>query len=132
MPTFLILKGTSVKETVRGANPTALRTAILSAAADAAKGSAKSSAMFSGKGQTLGSDQPAQSRSSAQFALPDLNLAGALRSPASWSQGRGFLQVILRFIALYLTSLFSLIPVEAAQQSPFSTTASQQQGHRMR
>ena len=32
MPTFLILKGTHVKETIRGANPTALRTAVLAAA----------------------------------------------------------------------------------------------------
>jgi hypothetical protein len=40
MPTFLILKGTHVKETIRGANPTALRTAVLAAAADAAKGPA--------------------------------------------------------------------------------------------
>jgi hypothetical protein len=46
MPTFLILKGTHVKETIRGANPTALRTAVLAAAADAAKGPAASAGAF--------------------------------------------------------------------------------------
>ncbi|GAB7333611.1 hypothetical protein MBLNU13_g05179t1 [Cladosporium sp. NU13] len=73
MPTFLILKGTHVKETIRGANPTALRTAVLAAAADAAKGPAASAgAFFSGKGQTLGS---ASTPSAARHSGPNLGAA---------------------------------------------------------
>lgn len=97
MPTFLILKGTHVKETIRGANPTALRTAVLAAAADAAKGPAASSgAYFSGKGQTLGGSGSgsAPSRSTGP-ALP--NLGAAVSSPAAFAQGSGLPQTLVRF-----------------------------------
>ncbi|KAK3115063.1 hypothetical protein LTR53_005982 [Teratosphaeriaceae sp. CCFEE 6253] len=123
MPTFLILKGSSVKETVRGANATALRTAVLSAAADAAKGPAKSSgATFTGKGQTLGSESgPAGLRNSAPASASALPDAGAmLSSPAQFAQGRGLPQTVVRFLGLYLTSLFSLEPDAAAAASPFA------------
>ena len=122
MPTFLILKGSAVKETVRGANATALRTAVLSAAADAAKGPAKASAGFSGKGQTLGSESAAgggsASRSVRAPVMPDMG--AMLSSPAQFSQGRGLPQTIVRFLGLYLTTLFSLEPVRAAEESPFA------------
>ncbi|KAI6835774.1 hypothetical protein KC332_g5414 [Hortaea werneckii] len=131
MPTFLILKGSSVKETVRGANATALRTAVLSAAADAAKGPAKSSASFSGKGQTLGatSGTPggSTSRSVNAPAMPDMG--AMLSSPAAFAQGRGLPQTIVRFLGLYFSSLFSLEPARAAQDSPFAIK--QQSGARV-
>ena len=123
MPTFLILKGSSVKETVRGANATALRTAVLSAAADAAKAPAKSSIGFSGKGQTLGSEAGAAGGDSASrpVAGPIMPDVGAmLSSPAAFAQGRGLPQTVVRFLGLYFTSLFSLEPLKAAEDSPFA------------
>jgi hypothetical protein len=118
MPTFLILKGTHVKETIRGANPTALRTAVLAAAADAAKGpgAASSGAFFSGKGQTLGSGGSAPPRTTGP-SLP--NLGAAVSSPAAFAQGSGLPQTVVRFLGLYFTTLFSTEPAAAAEASPF-------------
>lgn len=116
MPTFLILKGTHVKETIRGANPTALRTAVLAAAADAAKGPAASAgAFFSGKGQTLGASGSA--RPAPTFSGP--NLGAAVASPAAFGQGSGLPQTVVRFLGLYFTTLFSTEPAAAAEGSPF-------------
>jgi hypothetical protein len=119
MPTFLILKGTSVVETVRGANPTALRTAVLSAAANAAKGPAKSSASFSGKGQSLGSGSGTAS-ASRTVSAPAIDFSALFASPAAFAQGRGIASAIVRFIGLYITTLFSLEPARAAEESPFA------------
>ncbi|KAK0862316.1 hypothetical protein LTR87_016629 [Friedmanniomyces endolithicus] len=141
MPTFLILKGSSVKETVRGASATARRTAVLSAAADAAKGSAKSpGATFSGAGKTWGSGMgTSTSRPASGSVMPDIG--GMISSPAHFAQGRGLPQTAVRFLGLYFTSLFSSEPekvrhcitpghetaadytslaVQAAQDSPFA------------
>lgn len=133
MPTFLILKGTHVKETIRGANPTALRTAVLAAAADAAKGPAASSgAFFSGKGQTLGSGTgtPSTSSRSTGPALP--NLGAAVSSPAAFSQGSGLPQTVVRFLGLYLTTLFSTEPAAAAEGSAFRVQRSGNVGRTVR
>ncbi len=119
MPTFLILKGTSVVETVRGANVAALRTAVLSAAANAAKGPAKSSASFSGKGQALGSENGATS-TRRTVSAPAIDLGALFASPAAFAQGRGIASAIVRFIGLYVTTLFSLEPARAAEESPFA------------
>nr|POE74765.1 thioredoxin-like protein [Quercus suber] len=121
MPTFLILKNGKVQETIRGANATALRTAVLSAAADAAKGPARASASFSSQGKTLGSSSGtggAPSRAVAGSSMPDVG--AMLSSPAQFSQGRGFLQMIVRFLGLYLTTLLSFDPEKSAQASPFA------------
>lgn len=125
MPTFLVLKGSRVVETVRGANPAALRTAILSAAADAAKGPGASGASFSGKGQTLGGEGSA-SRTTARGSPLNLNLnfSQLLLAPATYSQGRGLPQSIVRFLGLYLTTLFSLDPIKTAGESPFAARRS--------
>lgn len=126
MPTFLVLKGTAVIETVRGANPTALRTAILSAAASAAKGPAKSSASFSGTGKTLGSESTTPggaSTSSRSVQAPAIDVGALLASPAAFAQGPGWASTIVRFLGLYFTSLFSLEPARAAQESPFAVRA---------
>ena len=121
MPTFLILRGTHVKETIRGANPTALRTAVLAAAADAAKSpgsGASSGAFFSGKGQTLGSGGGGGSASRTTGpSLP--NLGAAVSSPAAFAQGSGLPQTVVRFLGLYFTTLFSTEPAAAAEASPF-------------
>lgn len=125
MPTFLILKGSKVVETIRGANPSALRSAILSAAADAAKGPAKSSAsasaLFSSKGQTLGSDSSGPGRPAAAGPrLPSLNLGQLFSAPASFAQGRGLPATIVRFLGLYISTLFSFDPNRTAEDSPFA------------
>jgi hypothetical protein len=115
MPTFLILKGTHVKETIRGANPTALRTAVLAAAADAAKGPAASAgAFFSGKGQTLGSGS---TPSAQRYSGP--NIGAAVSSPAAFGQGSGLPQTVVRLLGLYFTTLFSTEPAAAAEGSAF-------------
>ena len=120
MPTFLILKGTHVKDTIRGANPTALRTAVLAAVADAAKGPAASAgAFFSGKGQTLGS---ASTPSAARRSGP--NLGAAVSSPAAFGQGSGLPQTVVRFLGLYFTTLFSTEPAAAAEGSAFRVQGS--------
>lgn len=131
MPTFLVLKGSSVKETVRGANATALRTAVLSAAADAAKGPAKSSASFSGKGQTLGatSGTPGGSTSRSVNAPTMPDMGAMLSSPAAFARGRGLPKTIVRFLGLYFSSLFSIEPGRAVQDSPFAIK--QQSGARV-
>jgi thioredoxin 1 len=112
MPTFLIFKNGSVIDTIRGANPSALRSAILKAASDATKGPAKSSAAFGSKGYVLGSaGGPA---------------ATARSSGAAWSQGfgsfggSGLMDTVVRFMALYVTSLISFDGYHAAEQSPFN------------
>lgn len=123
MPTFLVLKGSKVVETIRGANPSALRSAILSAAADAARGPAKSSASFGGKGQTLGSEAGGRTvggGGSGMPSLPNVNIGQMLSSPASFAQGRGLPQLIVRFLGLYLSTLFSFDPMRTAEGSPFA------------
>ncbi|KAF2215116.1 hypothetical protein CERZMDRAFT_116671 [Cercospora zeae-maydis SCOH1-5] len=124
MPTFLVLKGSKVVETVRGANPTALRSAILSAAADAAKGPAKASQLFSGKGQTLGS-AGSSSSSAAPSAGANLtanlpSIGQAFSAPGAFAQGRGFPAMIVRFLGLYFSTLFSFDPARTAEDSPFA------------
>ncbi|KAF2503015.1 thioredoxin-domain-containing protein, partial [Lophium mytilinum] len=109
MPTFLIFKSGSVVDTIRGANPPALTAAVRKAAADAAKGPGKTAAVFQSKGYTLGgADAP--SRPVAQ----------------SWGQslggfgGPGVMDMLVRFVALYLTSLASFDGYKAAEESPFN------------
>ncbi|KAI5362056.1 Putative Thioredoxin domain-containing protein [Septoria linicola] len=125
MPTFLVLKGSKVVETVRGANPTALRSAILSAAADAAKGPAKASVLFSGKGQTLGNESGSSGgrtlAAGAGSSLPSLpNVGQAFTAPGAFAQGRGIPAMVVRFIGLYLSTLFSFDPIRTAEESPFA------------
>lgn len=121
MPTFLVLKGTKTIETVRGANPAALRSAILSAAADAARGPAKQSASFSGKGQTLGAEGgSSRAATSSMPSLPNVNVGQLLTAPAAFAQGRGLPQLIVRFLGLYFSTLFSFDPMRSAEESPFS------------
>lgn len=134
MPTFLVLKGNSVVETVRGANPTALRTAILSAAASAAKGPAKSSASFYGKGQALGSEasgSAAGAGGSRTVQAPAVDFGALMASPATFSQGRGLPNTVVRFLGLYVSTLFSLEPLKTAEESPFAM-GKKGQGQRVR
>ncbi|KAK6432380.1 hypothetical protein LTR95_011448 [Oleoguttula sp. CCFEE 5521] len=134
MPTFLILKGSSVKETVRGANATALRTAVLSAAADAAKGPAKGGAggaTFTGAGRALGGEGvAAKPATGPAFTMP--NVSAIASSPASYSQGSGLPQTIVRFVGLYLQTFFTFEPAATAETSPFRVQKAGGNGARVR
>lgn len=123
MPTFLVLKGSRVVETIRGANPSALRAAVLSAAADAAKGPGASGAYFSGKGQTLGGEGNT-SRATRGGSIFNFDIQRIMLAPAEFAQGRGLPQQIVRFLGLYLTTLFSVDPIKTAQESPFAVRRS--------
>jgi len=110
MPTFLILKNSTVADTIRGANPPALRAAVAKAAADAVKAPAKTSASFASGGRTLGGSSdttsgPKQAQTSI-WSLPGL--------PYGWTE------TVTRFVGLYFTSLLSLDGYKAAEASRFN------------
>lgn len=113
MPTFLILKKSSVVDTIRGANPSGLRSAVSKASADASKGTAQSSTVFHSKGQRLGGEGPTSGSSSlgASFSGATSGLANILSG--------GFFDSAVRFIGLYVVSLFSLDAYQAASESNF-------------
>ncbi|KAF2136104.1 uncharacterized protein K452DRAFT_259622 [Aplosporella prunicola CBS 121167] len=109
MPTFLIFKNGTVTETIRGANPAGLRAAVQKAAADAAKGPAKQSSAFESKGHVLGGagTQTSTTRDWG-FAV---------------SRHGGFMDTLVRFFALYFTSLLAFDAYAAAEASPFNIKA---------
>ncbi|KAF2267193.1 thioredoxin-domain-containing protein [Lojkania enalia] len=114
MPTFLVIKSNSVVETIRGANPSALTAAVRKAVNDASGMPAKSSAAFQSKGYTLGGgNMPSRT-------VNDGSLAG-LQRMISGNGGLG--DVIIRFLALYLVSLFTFDAYRAAEESPFNVRA---------
>ncbi|KAF2175138.1 thioredoxin-domain-containing protein [Zopfia rhizophila CBS 207.26] len=111
MPTFIIIKSNSVTDTVKGANPSALTAAVRKAVNDASSLPAKSSAAFQSKGYTLGS--------SSEPSRPVH--AGALARLNRLISGNGGLgDVVVRFVALYLVSLFTLDSYRAAEESQFA------------
>lgn len=113
MPTFLIFKNGSVSSTIQGANPSALRSAVQAASTDAAKGAAKSAARtgpaFTSKGHKLGGEG---TPSTMQTTWPSVNVGSWLNPNSS--------NVVIRFVGLYLTTLFSLDAEAAAAASPFA------------
>jgi thioredoxin 1 len=108
MPTFLVLKGSTVVETIRGANPSALKAAVNKAVADSAKAPGATGAVFQTKGYTLGSAST-PSRPVNQSAFSGL-MAGT----------GGLSDVLVRFFGLYFISLFSLNGYQAAEGSAFN------------
>jgi thioredoxin 1 len=107
MPTFLIFKNSSVVNTLRGADPNALRSAILAASADAAKSGPKSSASFQTKGHVLGGeDTPSRAQSGTVTEQANAFFKSLMRVK--------FLDTFIRFVGLYLVTLFSLDPKTAA------------------
>jgi thioredoxin 1 len=112
MPTFLVIKSSSVVETIRGANPSALTAAVRKAASDSS--SAAPGAAFQSKGRTLGSsDQPS-------VAVGESPLAGVQRLIIG---NGGLSDIIVRFVALYFVSLFAFDAFKAAEDSPFNVRA---------
>jgi hypothetical protein len=106
MPTFLVFTNGKVTDTIKGANPSAIRTAVSNASRAAASGPAKSSATFSSTGYTLGGGST-PSRPAANGA----------------ALGSGLADQMVRFFGLYLTTLFSFDAVAAAEASPFAVNA---------
>jgi thioredoxin len=109
MPTFLVLKSSTVVDTIRGANPSALTAAVRKAVNDSAALPAKSSAVFQSKGYTLGSSNaPSRPVTTAGLGLSSLLGNG------------GLLDAVVRFVALYFVSLCSFDSYKAAEESGFS------------
>jgi thioredoxin 1 len=107
MPTFLVFTSGSVTDTIRGANPSALRTAVSRAASASGKAS---TATFQTKGYTLGSGStPSRPVGGGGSYLGGLGTAGV----------GGFADDAVRFMGLYLTTLFSFDGYAAAEASPF-------------
>ncbi|KAB2573104.1 Thioredoxin [Lasiodiplodia theobromae] len=117
MPTFLVFKNGSVTETIRGANPAALRAAVTKAAADAAKGPGRASTAFQSKGHVLGNAGGASSSSSATTGDWAWNLT---------QRRGGLLDTVVRFVALYVITLFSFDAFAAARESPFNVNKKNQ------
>ena len=107
MPTFLVIKSGSVVETIRGANPSALTAAVRKAVNDAG---ASPGASFQSKGYTLGSSTQPSRPVNAGFAGINRALSG----------NGGFVDVVIRFVALYIVSLFAFDGYHAAEDSPYS------------
>lgn len=111
MPTFLVIKSTSVVDTIRGANPSALKAAVNKAVNDSSRLPGKSAAVFQSKGYTLGSAST-PSRPVNESAFSGFNRM------VSGSGGLG--DMVMRFFALYFVSLFTFDSYAAAEQSPFN------------
>lgn len=113
MPTFLVIKSSSVVETIRGANPSALTAAVRKAANDSS-GPGGSSTAFQSKGRTLGS------ASEPSRPVNESPLAGLQRLVVG---NGGFSDIVVRFIALYVISLFAFDAFKAAEDSAFNVKA---------
>lgn len=111
MPTFLVLKSSSVVDTIRGANPAALTAAVRKAANDAGGAGGASSTVFQTKGRTLGSAaEPSRAVNEGAFAGLQRLVVG----------NGGFSDVVVRFVALYVISLFAFDAFKAAEDSAFN------------
>lgn len=106
MPTFLVFKSGTVSQTIRGANPSALRSAVAAASSDVGRGSASNGTHFQSKGHRLGDPGAAASRTGGS-AFPAISLGG-------------FTNTLVRFTGLYVTTLFSFDAYAAAEASPFN------------
>ena len=110
MPTFLVLKSSSVVETIRGANPSALTAAVRKAVNDSS-GAGGSPAAFQSKGRTLGSvSEPSRAVGESPFAGLQRLIVG----------NGGLGDIVVRFVALYFISLFAFDAFKAAEDSAFN------------
>lgn len=143
MPTFIIFHNSTPRTTLRGADPQGLKSAILKASADAAKGPARESLAFSSKGHVLGSapapaadPDPKAAGAGAGGEKKPVTSTTTGNGGAAGSAGRVNLPAmpalptvpgtaalgetvdhVVNFLGLYITSLFSLDPYEAARGS---------------
>jgi len=138
MPTFMVFNGSTVIETIRGANAGTLRAAV-SKAVEAAKGAGGGAgAGFESKGYRLGDEKPKSSTSNSSSGTAvagaqktgtglggrRLGAAGtAAAGPGLGIDIGGAADSMVRFMGLYLVTLFSLDPYNAAENSPLSVRA---------
>lgn len=132
MPTFLILKNRVEVARVQGADPRSLTSAVEKYAGEAK--SAGATFATSGKGYTLGSTAATTTTAAGAAAAAGAGVgagsAGAryvrngqvLDSMPVPARLRGFFNAFVVFVGLYLTSLFSLDAIPAAENSPFNIT----------
>ena len=113
MPTFLVLKGSSVVDTIKGANPSALTAAVRKAVSDSANGPAARGTHFQSKGYTLGSASTPSRPVGAGNGL-----LGGLQGMMNGTGGFG--DMLVRFVALYFVSLLSFDGYRAAEESAFA------------
>jgi len=132
MPTFLVFNGSSVVETIRGTNAGSLRAAVAKAVS-AAKGSGGGAA-FESKGYRLGSEgndkpKPSSSSDNSKTAQRAGTGSGGRRLGAAGTAAAGSgpgidigdaASSMVRFMGLYLVTLLSLDPYNAAENSPLS------------
>lgn len=112
MPTFLVFKSSKVTETLRGANPSALRTAVMKCVADSGPGGASSgNSAFGSKGYRLGAEGDKTAQRVGGGVGGGMSMGGA--------------DVLVRFVGLYFTTLFSMDAYAAAEGSPLSVQQKQ-------
>jgi thioredoxin 1 len=113
MPTFLVIKSSTVVDTIRGANPSALTAAVRKAASDTS-GPGALSTVFQTKGRTLGSaSEPSRPANEGPLAGLQRLIVG----------NGGLSDIIVRFVALYVISLFAFNGYQAAEDSAFNVKA---------
>lgn len=122
MPTFLILKNRVEVARVQGADPRSLTSAVEKYASEAK--SAGATFATSGKGYTLGSAAAATATAAAAgpAAAKYVRNGQVLSNVPFPARLRGFFNAFVVFVGLYLTSLFSLDAIPAAENSPFNVT----------
>ena len=120
MPTFIVLKGEDTINSLRGADPSALRRMITDAAALAEKSVSPS---FSSSGRVLGNSDDAAAGKKGSASAATVSRAPAAKGarifPMHIRDGDSWYTMIIRFFMLYLTTLFTLDPVAAAGASPY-------------
>lgn len=111
MPTFLLIQNSKVTETIRGADAAALRSAVQKAlASSGGKGGGAGGPGFSGSGRRLGDDSSSKKAGTG----------------ASWGTGGmvggagNVADSMVRFMGLYVTTLFSFDAFAAAEASPLA------------
>lgn len=119
MPTFVFFLQGTESARIRGADPSRLRSEIDRLSTLASKLPGGTGPGFTGKGRTLGGDEPVEKKVDIPKprVVADRSAAGAARTGGS---GGGFDPVewfksVLWAIQIYLVSLFSLDPKKAAE-----------------
>jgi thioredoxin 1 len=117
MPTFLLIQNSKVTETIRGADASALRSAVQKALGSSGRGggAASSGTYFSGSGRRLGDDASSGKKAGgASAGAAGLgNMVGGVGTVAD---------SMVRFMGLYVTTLFSFDAYSAAEASPLAVT----------
>lgn len=129
MPTFLILKGSVVAETIRGADAGGLKKAVEGLGGKA--GLAGEGKAFGSGGRRLGGQGEGDKGAGSGVVSDGFEVLRRLvAGPAAFAKGRGWVPTVVRFVALYAITLFSFEPVRAAEGSGFAVGNGGQGGRR--